>query len=455
MSQQLAISGIPNIQLRSAVASPELRETPIKAPEAPQQQQTPNEPDGKKSSGKLKQLLFGTIGAAALIAASVAGLNWYNFAMSHQETDDAYTTGHMHAVSSRINDTVARVLVDDNQHVKAGQVLVMLDPNDYEVRVQSALAALKVAKNQAEAAQHSISLSSTNASGKSTEASGNVSNALSQISKTQAAVLESKSVIPQTQAVLGQRKAEEERASKDYDRFEVLARQGAVSWQQRDQAKRDYDVAKNATTAAQEDVKQAAAKLEQAEQAVQAARAQLTQSQGVVEQAKALHIQTQVDSSNYQVAEASIAQAQAQLKDAQLQLSYTKIVAPVTGRVGKKSVEEGQRVQPGQQLMTVVSDDLWVVANFKETQLENLRKGQHVEVKIDSFPHHKFDGIVDSVSPGSGASFALLPPDNATGNFTKIVQRVPVKVVLTSESAKGYEDLLVPGMSAVVSIATK
>jgi membrane fusion protein, multidrug efflux system len=331
----------------------------------------------------------------------------------------------------------------------------LLDPGDYQVRVESALAALKVAQHQAEAAQSSITLASTNATGKTTEASGNVSNAISMISKSQAAVLEAKSAIPQTQAVLAEKKADQERAEKDYARFQKLAEQGAVSWQQRDQALRDFDVAKNATIAAQEDVKQAAAKLEQAEQAVIAAKAQLVQSRGVAQQAEAMHVQTQVDTSQYDVAKASIAQAQAQLSDAQLQLSYTKITSPVAGRVGKKSVEEGQRVQPGQQLMSVVADDLWVVANFKETQLEKIRKGEHVSVKIDSFPHHEFSGTVDSVSPGSGASFALLPPDNATGNFTKIVQRVPVKVTFDKSSIKGYEDLLVPGMSAVVSIAVK
>lgn len=488
MSQQFAISGIPNAHMRTAPLiearefarelAPKVREEqrvmppvredlrtapeaapPKVAPEAPavredREQLTPNDP-GKKPANKLKQ---GIIAVAALLAiggAGVAGTNWYNYATAHQETDDSYTTAHMHAISSRINDTVSKVLVDDNEHVKAGQVLVLLDPQDYQVRVDSALAALKVAQHQAEAAQNSITLSSTNASGKTTEAKGNISNALSMITKSQAAVTEAKSAIPQAQAVLAEKKAEEERAAKDYDRFQKLAEQGAVSWQQRDQALRDFNVAKNATTAAQEDVKQAAAKLEQADQAVIAARAQLVQSQGVSEQAEALHVQTRVDASQYDVAKASINQAQAQLNDAALQLSYTKITAPVSGRIGKKSVEAGQRVQPGQQLMSVVSDDLWVVANFKETQLENIRKGEHVSVKIDSFPHHEFKGVVDSVAPGSGASFALLPPDNATGNFTKIVQRVPVKVTFDKASIKGFEDLLVPGMSAVVSITVR
>jgi len=143
------------------------------------------------------------------------------------------------------------------------------------------------------------------------------------------------------------------------------------------------------------------------------------------------------------------------LEDAKLQVSYTIIKAPVSGRIGKKSVEAGQRVQVGQPVMAIVEDRPWVVANFKETQLNKMRTGQTVEVEIDTFPKHKFHGHVDSLAPGSGNQFALLPPDNATGNFTKIVQRIPVKIVLDKDSTHGYEDLILPGMSSVVTVTTK
>lgn len=401
----------------------------------------------------LKKTLVSALAAAVLLTLGAGGYQWYRYLTTHEETDDAYTTGHLHAISSRINDTVENVLVDDNEHVKAGQTLVLLDPRDYQVRVDQALASLAVAQRQAEAAKLSIQLSSVSAAGRSTEAEGNVSNAQSAISKALAAVSEAKSAIPQAHAELGQKKAEEERASKDFARFDQLANEGAVSMQQRDQAWRDFQVARDAVKSAQESERMAVARLEQADQTVLAARAQLVQSKGIVEQAQAQHVQTEVNSSQFEVAQAAIKQAKTQLDEARLQLSYTRIVAPIDGRVGKKTVEEGQRVQPGQQLMAVVSDNVWVVANFKETQLERMRNGQKVDVKIDSFPHHKFSGVVDSVSPGSGASFALLPPDNATGNFTKIVQRVPVKVVLDRQSTRGYEALLVPGMSAVVTVS--
>jgi membrane fusion protein (multidrug efflux system) len=159
-----------------------------------------------------------------------------------------------------------------------------------------------------------------------------------------------------------------------------------------------------------------------------------------------------VNRAQYQAAQAAIAQAEASLKDAQLQLSYTNIVAPTSGRIGRKTVEVGQRVQPGSPLMAIVGNDYWVTANFKETQMEDIKPGEKVEVELDAFPHHKFVGRVDSISPASGSQFALLPPDNATGNFTKVVQRIPVKITLDSQSIKGYESRITPGMSAVVSV---
>jgi membrane fusion protein (multidrug efflux system) len=166
-------------------------------------------------------------------------------------------------------------------------------------------------------------------------------------------------------------------------------------------------------------------------------------------------VQTQVNRSEYEADLGAIAQAQASLKDAQLQLSYTNISAPNQGRIGRKVVEVGQRVQPGQPLMAIVNNDYWVVANFKETQLERMQPRQPVEIKLDAFPHHPFMGRVESISPASGSTFALLPPDNATGNFTKIVQRIPVKVVFDPQSIRGYESRIAPGMSAEVSVELK
>jgi membrane fusion protein (multidrug efflux system) len=171
-----------------------------------------------------------------------------------------------------------------------------------------------------------------------------------------------------------------------------------------------------------------------------------------MQQSEAAQVQTEVSRKDLKVRVSSVEQSTASLNDALVQLGYCRIAAPVAGRVGKKSVEAGDRVEPAQPLMTIVSDYLWVVANFKETQLERMRPGQAVDIHIDAFPHHGFKGMVDSFSPGSGANFALLPSDNATGNFTKIVQRVPVKILFDPRTTKGFESLIVPGMSAVVTV---
>jgi membrane fusion protein (multidrug efflux system) len=230
---------------------------------------------------------------------------------------------------------------------------------------------------------------------------------------------------------------------------------GAISQRDLDTARQAYQVAQAQENADKEAVRQAQAKLAQTQQNVATAQAGLTASLGGIQQAEAKGIQTQVSQSDYGTAKTAIAQAQVALRNAQLQLSYTNIAAPADGKIGRKTVEVGQQVQPGTPLMALVSNEYWLTANFKETQLEHMRPGQKVEIRLDSFPHKKFEGRVDSISPASGAQFALLPPDNATGNFTKVVQRVPVKIVFNSDSIKGYEALITPGMSATVTVDLK
>jgi membrane fusion protein, multidrug efflux system len=414
-----------------------------------------NEKPNLKGLLKTKTKLIGSIALVSILALALVAFNTINYFLSYEQTDDAYTTGHLHQISSRVNATVEKVLVDDNEHVIAGQALVLLDPRDFEVRVSQAKASLMTAEHNAKAAQSAISLASISAGGKTTEAQGQIDNAKALLGKSQETVAAAKAAIKEAEAQYLAKNAEVVRAEIDYKRYVILAEQGAISLHDRDVAIRDFDVAKASKDAAKESVRQANSRLAEAEHAVNSARAQITQSGGLLQQAKASHVQTVVNESQFQVAQSAVAEADAQLADAQLQLSYTKIVAPTTGRVGRKTVEAGQRVQPGQQLMTVVSDDLWLVANFKETQLERMRPGEPVEIKVDSFPHKKFEGVVDSLSPGSGSTFALLPPDNATGNFTKIVQRVPVKVRFKEESLRGFESLIVPGMSVVASVKVR
>lgn len=403
---------------------------------------------------KPKELILALLGVGA-IAAGAFGYRYWQYAASHQTTDNATVAGHIYQVSAKVPGTVDEVLVDDNQLVKKGQLLIKLDPRDYQNKVQELQASIQAARSQADAAQENISLATQNTQAQNTQAQGNVNSAIAAIASAQAAVNEAQAGIPAAQAEVAQAQANLQRAQVDYNRYQTLFKQGAIARQQLDTAKANYEVARAQVTSAQQGVAQAQAKLAQAREGVTTAQAQLAESRGKLQQATATGVQTNVNRSQYQAAKAAIAQSEASLKDAQLQLSYINITAPSSGRIGRKSVEVGQRVQPGTPLMAVVGDEYWVVANFKETQLEDMQPNEEAEVKLDAFPHHTFKGRVDSISPASGAQFALLPPDNATGNFTKIVQRIPVKIVLDAQSIKGYESRITPGMSAEVEVTTR
>nr|WP_322658643.1 HlyD family secretion protein [Dendronalium sp. ChiSLP03b]MDZ8204895.1 HlyD family secretion protein [Dendronalium sp. ChiSLP03b] len=459
-------------------------EAPIVTPEAPETDVHQPEIEKKVAPKKKKPiaLIAAVVGVGAIVAGSF-GYRYWQYASTHQQTDNATVTGNVHQVSSRIPGTIDRVLVNDNQLVQPGQLLVELDPRDYQSKVQQATAALENARSQAQAAQANIALVAQTTSGKTTQAQGDVNSAVAAISTAQAAVREAQAGIPAAQAAVreaqagipaaqaqvAQANANLQKAQADYNRYNQLYQQGAIARQQLDTAKAAYDVATAQKNAAIQGVEQAQAQLAsarvgvakaqsilaQAQEGVTSAQAKLAASRGGLQQATAGGQDTTAKRSQYEAAKAAIAQAEASLKDAQLQLSYTNITAPSAGRVGNKNVEVGNRVQAGTPLMAIVDDQKWVVANFKETQLENMKPGEPVEIKLDAFPHHTFSGHVDSISPASGAQFALLPPDNATGNFTKIVQRIPVKIVLDQKSIQGYESRITPGMSAEVAVEVK
>ncbi len=473
------------------------------APAEYQEKLPENKP--KKSS---KNIILAFLGIGAVVIAGKFGYSYWRYATTHQETDNATVAGHIHNVSSRINGNVAEVLVNDNQIVNKGQLLVKLDANDYQVKVNQAKAALEVAKKQAGAAAANINLAAETAKATTTQAKGDIGGAEAAIENAKAAVQEAESGIPAAQATLAQAQtgvpvaiaavkeaetgvaaaeaqlaqaeANLQKAEADYNRYNSLYTSGAISHQQLDTAKAAYQVAlsqKNVAiqgiqqakarvaqaqegvtkaqaqiTEAKEGIAKAEAKLAQAKENVSSAEAKYTTSQGSLQQAGAKEQQTEVNRAQYEASKAAIVQSEAALKDAELQLSYTNIIAPAAGRIGKKNIEVGQRVQAGTPLLAIVSNEYWITANFKETQMEKMKPGQAVEIKLDAFPHKIFLGRLDSVSPASGAQFALLPPDNATGNYTKIVQRIPVKIVFDADSIKGYENRITPGMSAVISV---
>ncbi len=411
---------------------------------------TPPSPKPKKP---IKLFLAG-FGVASVVAI-VFGYRYWQYSSTHQSSDNAIVMGHIHQVSSKIAGTVTEVLVSDNQEVTSGQILVKLDRKDFENKVQQAQAALASARSKADAAKETIALAAQTSRGNTTQAEGDIGIAQAAISTAQATVEEAQAGIPLAESQVAQADANLQKAQADYDRYEILYQQGAVTLQQLETAKATYGVNRAQKTTAVQGVQQAEARLTQAKESITSAQAKLAASQGGVEQATASAQQTAVNRSQYEAAKGSIAESIAALKEAELQLSYINITAPSAGRIGKKNVEVGNRVQVGTPLMAIIGNEYWIVANLKETQLNRIKLGQSVEVKLDAFPKQTFTGRVDSLSPASGAQFALLPPDNATGNFTKIVQRIPVKIILDPQSISGYADRITPGMSAEVTIEIK
>lgn len=422
------------------------RETPSAKPPETQR------PSGNPKRKRRNRLILISLLIIGAIAAGIFGYRWWRFAHTHQETDDAYVTGDIHPVNARVSGTVTQVLVDDNQIVKRGTLLVKLDPKDYDVSLQQTIASLQAARDQASVAQANIGITKTNAQGLTTQAQGNIDAAAATISTSQAALQEAQAGVPAAQAQLQQVEANVIKAELDYKRYASLYQSGATPKQQLDAANANYNALLAQRNTASEQVKQAQARVAQAQQNLTNSQAKLASTKGNLQQANASSEQTEVNKRQYKAALSAIAQAQAQVKNAELQLSYTNLTAPTDGQVGNKNVQLGQRVQPGQTLMYIVEQRPWIVANFKETQLGNMHPGQPVEIKVDAFPGRAFLGTVNSLAPASGAKFALLPPDNATGNFTKIVQRIPVKIVFDPQNIRGYESRITPGMSVVVTV---
>jgi membrane fusion protein, multidrug efflux system len=368
------------------------------------------------------------IGAAiVLLVAAYFGLRYL---MTYESTDDAQVDGHVMPLSARISGYVTKVNVDDNQYVTAGTVLVEIDPRDYQVAVDQARAALSDAEASAHALNINVPITSVSTTSQTSAAEANVENA-------RAGILAAQQQEEAAQAQLAQAEATNTKAQDDLVRYKQLVDKQEISQQLYDQAVADAKsnaasvaAAKAAAAAAAQQVTQAQSRLAQAEADLQGA--QTGPRQVASSRARAL------------AAQANVEQKEATLEQAELNLQYTKIVAPVNGVVSK-SVEVGMNVQPGQQLLTVIPlDDVWITANFKETQLKYMRPGQPVEIKVDA-NGRTYKGHVDSIAGSSGARLSLLPPENATGNYVKVVQRVPVKIVL--EPGQNKDRYLRIGMS--------
>jgi membrane fusion protein (multidrug efflux system) len=375
---------------------------------------------------KVRRLLI--IGGVALVAV-LAGLFLYYH--NRESTDDAQVDGHITPVASKVYGRVAQVLVEDNQPVKAGQVLAKIDPRDYQASVDQAKAALALAVSDAQSAGVDVPRTRENVASGTSSADAQLAAAEADLARARVTYDQAQtSDLAWAQANVDKGRANAELARADVERYKPLLDKAEISKQQYDAAKANADATASSLRADQE-------KLAQAERSVDITKAQLAAASARVEQAKAGVASAHADvrqismrASDAQGKVAKVQQARAMLEAAQLNLSYTDIVAPVDGVATHKQVEPGQIVQQGQGLLVVVPlENVWVTANFKETQLRKMKPGQKADVHVDTYGQ-TFSGHVDSIAGATGAVLSLLPPENATGNYVKVVQRIPVKIVL-------------------------
>ncbi len=361
----------------------------------------------------------------------VAGFFLWRYLGSYESTDDAQIDGHLNAISARVSGHVAKLLVKDNQYVEAGTPLVEIDPKDYEVAVASAKAAYQDALATAESTQVNVPITTANTGSQ-------LSSAQAEVEGGRAGVSMARQQLEAARAELEQAIANDIKAQNDVGRYKQLVDKQEISHQQYDQA-----VAAARSSAA--GVAAARASASAAEQQVAQAQAKRDQSDANL---RAAQTAPQQNAQMRARAQAAIAQAQekkAALDQAMLNLQYARLVAPVNGIVSNRTVEVGQNVSVGQELMKIINlDDIWVTANFKESQLRLMRPGQRATISVDAYGK-KYNGHVESIAGASGALFSLLPPENATGNYVKVVQRIPVKI--TFDAGETKEHILRPGMS--------
>jgi membrane fusion protein, multidrug efflux system len=372
----------------------------------------------------------------ALVALLVVGFFVYRYVTSYESTDDAQVDGHINAISARISGHVVKLNVTDNQYVQAGTVLVEVDPADYQVAYERAKADFD--DSQAAAAGADVNVPITSVS-----TTSQVSSTEADVAGARAGIAAAKQQFEAAKAQLVQAEANNVKAQNDLVRYKQLVDKQEISQQQYDQA-----VAAAAANAAA--VEAAHASADAAQSQVPQAQSRLAQAEAGWRNAQTAPRQMQIIRSRAASAQAEVQRRKADLDQAQLNLQYTKIVAPVAGVVSDRTVEVGQNVTPGQELMKIIPlDDVWITANFKETQLRDMKVGQSVTVDVDAYGR-SYKGKVESIAGASGARFSLLPPENATGNYVKVVQRVPVKIVL--DPGENKDHLLRPGMSVVPKV---
>jgi len=416
---------------------------------------------------------FLLVAGIILVIAAILGIRYWLYARSHEYTDDAFIEAHVVQISPKVSGHVIKLYVDSNQQVNKGDLIAEIDPRDYQAKVDQAKAALNAGQARLKEARSGVDLARASTRANVQQASASIQQARSGVSSSTASAAAERSRVNQAGATIETARANLEqaraqvtaaqaelvRAQADIARYQQLYTKDEISHQRLDQAiataktaEAQVQAAQNKVAAAESQVHEmqssqttATENARRAQSQVGSAEAQVKEALGRLAQANTGQQQVAVSQAQAQTADASMEQLQAALDQAELELSYTKIYAPDSGRVANKSVEEGALVQAGQPLLAIVPGDVWVTANFKENQIGRMQPGQPVEILVDAYPDKTFKGHVDSIQPGTGARFSLLPPENATGNYVKVVQRVPVKIVF--DEPPDPKHMLAPGMS--------
>jgi membrane fusion protein (multidrug efflux system) len=394
------------------------------------------------------------IGVGVLLLLIAAGAAWYFLTLNRETTDDAQIEAHVTPVSARVGGTVMATPVRDNQRVEAGTVLVQLDQRDFEIAVAKAKAELADAEASAQAAHSSVPVTSAATTGTLSTAQSTVEQSQASIDQAQRELEQARARLNTARSRLKEVEANATKTARDVERLRGLLAKDEVPQQQFDAAVAAADVQKAGVESAKSMIGEAEAGVQAAEGKVMFAKAGEQQARANLTSARSGPEQVATMRARAASAEARAQQAKAALDQAEMNLQYTVIKAPVTGIASQKRVEPGQVIQPGQPLMAIIPlEDVWVTANYKETQLTNMRAGQKATITVDAYGGREYSGKVDSIAAATGARFSLLPPENATGNFVKVVQRVPVKIVL--DPGQDPEHLLRPGLSVAPTVYTK
>jgi membrane fusion protein, multidrug efflux system len=397
---------------------------------------------------KLRRILM-----FALIGVVIVGVGLFLYYRNRESTDDAQVDGHITPIAAKIYGRVEEVLVLDNQPVKAGQVLVKIDRGDYQAAVDQAKASLALAESEARSAGVDVPRTTETVSSDTSNADAQLAGTQADLARAQATYDQAQTAdLAVAQANIDKSKANAQLAKDDLERYRPLMQKGEISQQQFDAAKANADATASALLADEQHLAQAQRNIDITKAQLEAAKARVAGAKANANSARANQKTVQMRSADAQGKLASVDRARAALKAAELNLSYCDIVAPVDGVATHKSVEPGQIVQAGQGLMVVVPlQNVWVTANFKETQLRDMKPGQKAYIKSDTYDK-TFTGHVDSLAGATGAVLSLLPPENATGNYVKVVQRVPVKIILDPIPADVA--ILRPGMNVEATVVT-